>query len=212
MNSQLITLILTAAGMGFIHTIAGPDHYVPFAALATARKWSRLKTLLVTLLCGLGHVLSSVVLGMIGLLAGVALTKLVHIEGLRGDVAAWLLVAFGLVYFVWGTIRARKHAHEHSHETDVGSLTPWALFIIFVFGPCEPLIPLLMYPAANAASWGVGAVALVFGLTTLITMCAMVMALVFGFKFVCFKWVSRFQHALAGGAVFACGVAVLCGL
>jgi len=25
----------------------------------------------------------------------------------------------------------------------------WALFLIFVFGPCEPLIPLIMYPAAK---------------------------------------------------------------
>ena len=34
------------------------------------------------------------------------------------------------------------HHGEHMHPHLVGaSLTPWALFVIFVFGPCEPLIP-----------------------------------------------------------------------
>lgn len=235
MNSSIIALMCTAAGVGFIHTVAGPDHYIPFAALATARKWSRAKTLSVTILCGLGHVLSSVVLGLIGLSAGVAITRLVHFEGFRGDIAAWLLTAFGLVYLVWGLVhaarsRTHEHTHDHSdgihhvhlhghqgahlhpHVTSAKSMTPWALFIIFVFGPCEPLIPLLMYPAAKESWWGVGGVALVFSLVTLTTMCAMVMAVVFGVKLLDIKFLSTFQHAVAGGAVLACGVAVLCGL
>lgn len=213
MTGSLIALICAAAGIGFVHTVAGPDHYLPFAALATARKWSKTKTLWVTLLCGLGHVLSSVVLGLIGLGTGLALTRLVHVEGVRGDLAAWLLIVFGLVYLVWGWVQGvRNQPHEHYHPSESQSLTPWALFIVFVFGPCEPLIPLLMYPAAQSAWWGVGVVALVFGIVTLLTMCGMVFALSFGFKlFQCARWV-RFQHALAGGAVLACGVAVLCGL
>ncbi|MFC1467459.1 sulfite exporter TauE/SafE family protein [Verrucomicrobiota bacterium] len=235
MNASLFALTCTAAAIGFIHTIAGPDHYLPFAALASARKWSPFKTLRITLLCGLGHVLSSVVLGLIGLVAGVALKKLVHIEGFRGDVAAWLLTAFGVVYFVWGMVQAfrnRKHVHAHEHAngtchahlhnhqgehmhphtSSAKSMTPWALFVIFVFGPCEPLIPLLMYPAVNEAWWGVGVVALVFGAVTLATMCAMVMVVLFGFKSLKARGLSRFSHAAAGGAVLACGVAVLCGL
>ncbi|GAI12193.1 unnamed protein product, partial [marine sediment metagenome] len=45
-------------------------------------------------------------------------------------------------------IHAHKVEHSHVHDEKKGtSLTPWILFIIFVFGPCEPLIPLVMYPA-----------------------------------------------------------------
>ena len=36
------------------------------------------------------------------------------------------------------------------------------LFTIFVFGPCEPLIPILMYPAAKSSVAGMLLVAGVF--------------------------------------------------
>ena len=57
------------------------------------------------------------------------------------------------------------HAHTHVHAAEAaGNMTPWVLFTIFVFGPCEPLIPLVMYPAAKGDSAGVALVAGAFGL------------------------------------------------
>jgi hypothetical protein len=47
------------------------------------------------------------------------------------------------------------------------NVTPWALFIIFILGPCEALIPLFMYPAAQNSNGVVIMVAIVFGLVTL---------------------------------------------
>ncbi|MBN1531729.1 MAG: hypothetical protein JXA20_03620 [Spirochaetes bacterium] len=55
-------LIAGAAGLGFIHTVTGPDHYVPFTVMARAENWSLAKTADDTVACGLGHVGSSVVL------------------------------------------------------------------------------------------------------------------------------------------------------
>lgn len=49
------------------HTLLGPDHYLPFIALARARSWSAARTSIITLLCGAGHVASSVILGLVGL-------------------------------------------------------------------------------------------------------------------------------------------------
>ncbi len=69
MNEAQI-LLLTAASIAFLHTILGPDHYLPFVALGKARKWSLAKTLRITLYCGLGHVLSSVVIGGVGIVLG----------------------------------------------------------------------------------------------------------------------------------------------
>ncbi|HNW44994.1 MAG TPA: hypothetical protein PKI19_10850 [Elusimicrobiales bacterium] len=45
-------ILLTAASLGFIHTVLGPDHYVPFVALAKARSWTPLRTAVITLLAG----------------------------------------------------------------------------------------------------------------------------------------------------------------
>ncbi|NQT94081.1 MAG: hypothetical protein HQ559_15065, partial [Lentisphaerae bacterium] len=114
MNAEIVVLLGTAALIGLVHTLLGPDHYLPFIVMSRARRWSMTRTALVTLACGLGHVLSSVLLGMVGVAFGVGVARLEIFEGFRGSVAAWLLIAFGLTYFVWGLHRAiRRRAHEH---------------------------------------------------------------------------------------------------
>ncbi len=239
---EITTLCGTAFSIGLIHTLLGPDHYVPFAAMARAGGWSAAKTLLVTGVCGIGHVAGSVVIGLVGLALGVAVLKLEDLEGLRGDLAAWLLIGFGLAYFVWGLVRASRklphthahlhadgtlHAHEHTH--DVGHLhvhhdatpasalrrpppVPWILFLVFAFGPCEPLIPLLMYPAAKASLVAVVAVVGAFTFATVATMMLAVAALRSGVAWVPTRNTQRHAHALAGLAVLACGMLVLVGL
>lgn len=226
-------ILLTAASLGFIHTVLGPDHYIPFVALAKARAWSKSRTALVTFLCGLGHVLSSVLIGLAGIWLGTEVGRLEWIEGLRGDIAGWLLLSFGLAYMVWGIKKALRgekhshvhshggpeHAHEHGHESDhvhphgpAASATPWALFIVFVFGPCEPLIPVLMYPALKTGMGLAMTAAAVFSVVTVATMMASVFLLLWGIKLFPAERLERYSHALAGFAVFACGVAVKAGL
>ena len=91
-------------------------------------------------------------------------------------------------------------------------MTPWVLFTIFVFGPCEPLIPILMYPAAARHWWGVVAVASIFSVATLATMMTIVVGAHLGLAKFSFPWLERYAHALAGGALAACGAAVHFGL
>src|SRR5512143_1552232 len=119
MTNEISILLITAASIAFFHTLLGPDHYIPFIVMAKSGKWSRRKATWVTFLCGIGHVLSSVVLGLIGVAAGIAVSKLENIESVRRDIAAWLLITFGLVYFVWGLKKAYKnkqHTHIHVHS------------------------------------------------------------------------------------------------
>ena len=236
MSNELVILMITAASIGLFHTLLGPDHYLPFIVLAKARNWSVFRTAVITFLCGLGHVGSSVILGLIGISFGLALAKLEWTESFRGEIAAWLLTAFGLVYLVWGirrAIRNKPHTHSHAHTASVRhyhehthndehthphaangkkSVTPWVLFIIFIFGPCEPLIPILMYPAAAQSLWGVSMVAAVFALVTIGTMMAVVLVSTFVIDLLPSDKLARFSHALAGAAIFLCGVAIHLGL
>ncbi len=230
MTIELKVLTITAASIGFFHTILGPDHYLPFVMMSWARKWSTAKTILVTLACGVGHIGSSVLLGMIGVSLGLAVKKLELVESVRGDLAAWLLIAFGLVYFVWGLRRAYRnqpHVHGHTHtneadhthlhihqqehvhvHNDKTSVTPWVLFVIFVFGPCEPLIPLLMYPAAKNSLMDLCVVTSVFGIVTIGTMLGAVLLSRTGVKFIPFSQMQRFSHAIAGATICLCGLAI----
>jgi len=254
MTADLTLLLMTAASIGFVHTLLGPDHYLPFVALSKARGWSTGRTSAITAACGVGHVLSSILIGTVGIAAGAAVEQLVGIEAWRGDVAAWLLFGFGLTYLAWGVKRAlRGETHSHSHVHADGTrhthshdhrlaphvhphpvpadangqgavtftpvrparaaalATPWTLFIIFVFGPCEPLIPVLMYPAAHANWLAVAAVCLAFGLATLATMLAVVLLLRRGLDALGAHahGMERWSHAIAGATLSACAAAII---
>lgn len=231
MTNQIELLAMTAAGIGFIHTLAGPDHYLPFIMMARARNWPRSKTAWIAFASGIGHVLSSVVLGFIGIALGIAVSKLTFIESMRGDFAAWMLTAFGFVYCVWGircAIKNRPHRHFHTHEDGSlhehehghkeehahvhegkGNIMPWIIFTIFVFGPCEPLIPILMYPAARESISGLIFVTAVFSIATIGTMLTVITLATFGLELLPFRKLERYTHAAAGAAIMLCGFAIL---
>jgi nickel/cobalt transporter (NicO) family protein len=232
MDSSITLLSVTAVSLGFLHTILGPDHYLPFIVLSQAKKWSLRKTMIITFLCGIGHVLSSVVLGLVGIAVGISVGKLVSIDSFRGNIAAWLFIAFGLVYMIIAIrnlIRKRKHTHSHFHfggkkhdhehdhhmehthvhvEEEKVSTTPWILFLIFVFGPCEPLIPVLMYPAAENNISGAVFVSILFSVVTIGTMMSIVLAFRFGMNKLNLKPLEKYSHLIAGTMIFVSGLAI----
>ncbi len=237
-SGSVLLLAWTAFALGFLHTVLGPDHYVPFVAMAASEGWSRAKTMVVTAVCGLGHVVGSVAIAVVLIVLGTALEGweghgLAHLHELRGDVAAWALMGVGAAYGLWGVRRALRgkahthshahadgevHEHEHTHDHEDGHLhvhgrtiarlTPWVLFTIFVFGPCESLIPL------SLASWalaGLGAfllVALAFTVSTVATILVLVLLLQGGVQLLPLKTMERWTHALAGISLVACGFAI----
>ena len=230
MSREIWLLTATAASIGFLHTLLGPDHYLPFIMMARARRWSLIKTEWITFLCGLGHVGSSVIIGSLGVAAGLSVRKLESVEAFRGNIAGWLFIAFGLAYFIYGLIRAvrnKPHVHWHAHQdgsthvhhhnhvsdhshkhNDAKSITPWVLFTIFVFGPCEPLIPILMYPAAKESLWGIILVTGTFCLVTILTMLSIVAIVSLGVFRISFGRWERYTHVIAGAIICLSGIAI----
>jgi sulfite exporter TauE/SafE len=207
--SEIGVLLTAAVALGVGHTLIGPDHYVPFVAMSAARGWSARKTALITMLCGIGHVISSVLIGFVGIALGKAVGSLELLESARGQIAAWMMISFGAVYMVWGIRKAwlrRNPGADSAVRSD--SIVPWVLFLVFAFGPCEPLIPLLIYPAvAHSLSLAL-LVSGVFGLATVSTMTAVVLGASFGLKKSRLDVSFRFGHAVAGAAIMVSGMAV----
>ena len=221
----------TTATVAVVHTVLGIDHSLPFVVLARARGWTLGRTVAITALCGAGHVASSVLIGAFGAAMGATFDSLVWIESARAELAAALLIGFGLAYAAWagwrslrgathshlhthadGTVHDHPHDHhgEHTHPHLVGaSLTPWALFVIFVFGPCEPLIPLMVVPAMSQSWMLVAAVVGVFGVLTVGTMVAAVIVGHRGLHRVGSRPIARHANVLAGLVVAASAAAVL---
>lgn len=226
---QVDVLIGAAIAISFLHTLAGPDHYLPFIALSRSRGWSAGKTLLWTVGCGLGHVLSSVLLGLAGAAIGWSLSSLAWMQSVRGGIAGWSLLVFGLAYTVWGIIRAMRnsrHRHfdmngdgsvyvyEHKHGEVVAPkerhrVTPWVMFIIFVLGPCEPMIPLLFAPAVQSSWWSMALLVLVYTFFTLAAMVIMVMIGYYGTAFLHPGRLERYMTALGGLTILVCGTGMV---
>lgn len=229
MTSKLFFLLTSAASVSILHTLAGPDHYLPFIAMSHARAWSMTRTILIIIICGVGHVASSVIIGFIGIFVGSTIGNLTAAEEIRNNIATWMLTTFGFTYFVWGIhklIRNRPHhhfhyhedkaPHEHKHSHDGNhthvhgtSFTPWILFTIFIFGPCEPLIPLLMYPATIQSTYNLIAVIAIFSAVTICTMILVVLGALRGLSLLPLRSIEKYTHVIAGAVILLCGLAFM---
>lgn len=214
MNDSGLFLSAVAA-VGFFHTILGPDHTLPIVALSQAGRWRMAKTLLFTFCCGIAHIVSAVLIGVVGLRLGSNMLNLAGIEALRAEVVAWSFILWGMTFLLWGLRKSRGDKREDRFSTK-----KWGpiLFTLFIVGPCEPLLPLLVYPAAQRSAASVMTVVGLFSAVTILTMMATVAFLVISLQSSRRFWngIVRFipfrdyvTPVRIGGVVFLlCGIAI----
>lgn len=208
------TALLTAV----IHTVAGPDHYLPFIAIAKSRGYDMKKTLLWTFVCGIGHIASALLIALAFIYFSHWLSeeKFVWIEENRGNIAAYALIGLGAAYLLWA-LRHRllhKHGAAHGHLPDAGkdkNITVWVLFIIFVLGPCEALLPILTASSVLGAE-AVISCTVIFSAATIATMMLAVACGLRGLRALRFEKLGSYAHEIAGGTIMACGLAIIFGL
>lgn len=113
MNASGLLLVFTVAVIGVLHTIV-PDHWVPIALLARQRGWSKAETARTALQAGAGHVITTLIIGLVVWGAGVAFaTRFGH---LVDTIASIALIAFGgwIGISAWRELHS-GHGHGHSH-------------------------------------------------------------------------------------------------
>lgn len=191
------TMPATAMAVGALHTLA-PDHWMPFAALARARGWTPIRALRTTVLCGLGHVTVSAILGVAALSVGLGVAQLVG--GKLAALAPILLMAFGAVYLLWGL---RPHRHRHEQR----GVTEGALFLLFSSDPCVALIPLII--ASSSGGWPQTiATILAYELGTIASMSILVLTAHAGARAIRLHVFDHYGDAVAGALILMVGVAV----
>lgn len=229
MQADLLLLIGTAITISLLHTVAGPDHYLPFIALSKAKGWSIKKTIFWTIVCGCGHVWSSIILGLVGAAIGWSLSKISWLEEVRGGLAAWAFLIFGIVYTSISLLKAssnKKHKHfdiqsdgsiyvyEHRADEAVApnerhSVTPWVMFLIFLLGPCEPMIPLLYLPAAQSSFSAMFLLIAVYTIFTLLVMLLIVVLGYYGIGFLKTDKLQKHMHTIGGATIIVCGIGMV---
>ncbi len=229
-NTGSSVLLGLAASVAVVHTTIGIDHALPFVVLSRVQKWSLRRTLLITGLCGIGHIASAVLIGVAAVALGLAVEQLAPLDAVRGKLGLGILIAFGLGYALLGAVRLwKKRPHHHAHLHHDGSLhdhdhghrdehvhlheaerrkvvSAWTLFVVLVFGPCEALVPLLLAPGVTQDYTLLVSVIVVFGTLTVATMLALVTLGVLGTRLINLE---RFvSPRLAGAGDVAAGLAI----
>ncbi|WP_262031824.1 hypothetical protein [Microvirga sp. Mcv34] len=231
MSETLLAPILTTGfAVAFLHA-ALPTHWLPFVLAGRGQHWSRGKTLSITALAGLGHVLFTTLLGTIVVGLGIETSRW------TGDVFPFLtggaLIAFGLYYLFRQMRGARGHSHwglrpkHHHHDQDgvVVSSGPQAhhashadhqsdrvavlsLLALLTFSPCEAFLP--VYLSGIAYGWaGFAALSLVLAIATLTGMVAFTGITLAGFERLRLSALERFESGMLGGALVFLGVAII---
>ena len=212
MISETFLIAGSAASIGFIHTILGPDHYLPLVAMAKTNGWSGSKTATYTLFCGISHVLGTILVGSLVFLLGLAFFNMDTVQSFRGNFAGWFLLLFGAIYFAWGTRWAMRNSRLKQKPTQINTISrcaPFALLIFFILGPCEPLIPLMSLGTGNTEVLSSILVLLAFCGTTVLTMLLCVMFFYYGIsRFSLFMKFEDYMHAVTGLIIFLCGSAI----
>jgi hypothetical protein len=105
-------LVGAVAVVGVLHTIV-PDHWVPITLIARQRGWSQRETALAALQAGTGHVVSTLLIGLVVWFAGVAVaTRFGHVVETASSIA---LIAFGgwIAISAWRELHGQAHGHSH---------------------------------------------------------------------------------------------------
>ncbi len=113
-HQAVVLLLIAAVAVGVLHTMV-PDHWAPIALLARQYGWNRGRVARTAALAGLGHVISTLAIGVIVWAAGAVFAqRFGHGMSLLSSIA---LIGFGLWIAVgsWREMHGRDRDHGHSH-------------------------------------------------------------------------------------------------
>ena len=198
----------TIAVTGFVAALlhaALPTHWLPFVLVGRAQGWSGRKTLAVTALAGGGHIVSTVVLAVILMTAGMALEERFGLVLTR--IAGAVLIGFGLLYlFSKAPAVQPGEARPRRRVSDLAAIL--GLVGVLVLSPGETFASVLL--AGLPYGWGGFAVlSLVLASATLGGMLLFTGASWAGAARLRLDVVERYERLLLGGALCVLGVLIL---
>lgn len=188
-------LIATVGAVGVLHTLV-PDHWLPISVIARQRRWNAARTATAAATAGVGHTVSTLVLGAIMWAAGaVVAERFGHVVSYASSAA---LVIFGL-WIAISAAREQQHEHHETHERTA---------LLFILGS-SPMIEGI--PAFFAAGqYGLGTLAtmaIVFAGATILTYVVLCVSSFAALERVKLGPMERYGEVLSGALVMLVGIA-----
>ncbi|MBV8298624.1 MAG: hypothetical protein JO083_03560 [Candidatus Eremiobacteraeota bacterium] len=208
-------LILAVGAVGVLHTIV-PDHWVPITLIARQRGWTRGQTARASLQAGTGHVVSTLAIGLVVWVAGVAFAT--RFGQAVSTLSSLALIAFGgwIAVSSWLELRARDaRSHEHAEmrppddaQAKRGGSSRTALLLILGSSPMVEGIP-AFFAAVKYGPVLIAAMSVVFAISTIVTYVALTVTSAAGLQKVRFGALERYGEVLSGAFIALVGVVFL---
>lgn len=208
-QTMLLSLLGAGFATAFLHA-ALPTHWLPFALVGRAQRWTVDRILTAVVVAGLAHVTVTAAIGGLIVLAGLALDQ--WISGLLPWLSAALLFAFGGFYLVRSVVRGPRLAGGPSLQVSGPAVSHaaafWALVATMAISPGEVLLPFYL----NQAQAGVAVLAaltVVFALGTVLGMVLFTLLARAGWSVLRLERWARYEGAVLGLALLAVGLLVV---
>ena len=113
---SLIKILLGSLALSIIHALI-PSHWMPLIAIGKTENWSRRETLQATLITGIAHTLSIILIGILIGLFGYKLAA-TYVETAK-IIAPLVLVVLGIFYLLAELDSSRRHHHHHAETANL---------------------------------------------------------------------------------------------
>lgn len=190
--------------IAFLHA-AIPTHWLPFVLVGRAQGWSGRKTLGVAVLAGGGHIASTVVLGLLLTLAGMALHE--EFGPWLARAAGVLLLGVGL-YYLFRPPHPEQAVGPAARRFRSDGAAVLALVGLLTLSPCESFLPVYL----SGVRYGWAGFLLLTGVlagATLVAMLAFTSLSMLGVARLRLALIERYENLLLGTALALLGLVVL---
>jgi hypothetical protein len=193
----MLTLVSGSLLLSLLHAII-PNHWLPILAIGKKENWSLNEVLQVTIISGLSHVASTLLIGWGLAFFGWELSK--KYESITPLIAPFFLIAIGAVFIY------RHHRHKHFHVADQQHQNSKfkmivSLSLAMFFSPCLEVEAYFLAAGVENFWWTVLLSAIYFFVTLLGMLIWILIA---------FRGLSKFNwHALEHRAGIIAGVTLI---
>ena len=182
-----------------------PNHWIPLIAIGKTEKWTLKETLTATLITGVSHTISTILIGIIVGLIGIKLSSSYNL--VIDYVAPSILIVIGIIYMVLDFRTGEHHQHAYLENTEALNNTKSKISILVSLSIAMFLTPCVeieaYYFQAGMIGWkGIFIVSAVYTLTTVLLMLV--------FVYVGFRGTQRLRsHTLEHHEKFITGVVLV---
>jgi nickel/cobalt transporter (NicO) family protein len=196
-----------------IHALI-PNHWLPLIAVGKTEKWTQNQTLWATVITGVAHTLSTIIIGIVVGLIGYKLAA--RYSAISETIAPGILIGLGCIYLFRDFI---SHNHHHSHAvkpliTEPGqNKSRWiailtSLSIAMFLTPCIEIEA--YYFQAGTIGWiGIFIVSAVYLMTTVVIMLLLVYLGMKGVKTFKSHFLEHHEKGITGIVLVALGILAL---